>query len=157
MLSSFGMFHDRVYSLVKDYKKRNTGRNVHNEVLTRVMDAPINLFFDITPIGLIINRIRSDIMPFRRGLMEIPGHMCDMCSHFLYIAILFLTMNSPGTFMFFCAVMYCIFLVGIPMLEVRKSVDRIGHTIHSPIDSYFHETMRGVSVIRAFNQSESVI
>ena len=36
-------------------------------------------------------------------------------------------------------------------------MDRIGHVIHSPIDSYFHESMRGISVIRAFGQSETII
>lgn len=52
---------------------------------------------------------------------------------------------------------YAIFKAAMPMLAVRKQVDRIGHVIHSPIDSYFHESMRGISVIRAFGQSQTII
>ena len=44
-----------------------------------------------------------------------------------------------------------------PMIDVRTRIDKIGHAIHSPIDSYFHESMRGISIIRAFNQSSTII
>jgi len=48
------------------------GRNIHNEVMTSVLGAPINLFFDVTPIGMIINRIRSDIDVFRGHMLNAP-------------------------------------------------------------------------------------
>jgi len=145
------MINHRIFDLVKDYKKRNVGKDVHNEVLTRVMDAPVNLFFDITPIGLIINRIRGDLNVFRGCLLEVPGWLCDMSSHFIYIAILFIAADSMKTFGTILLIYYLIYLTALPMLEVRKNIDRVNHTIHSPVDSYFHETMRGISIVRAFN------
>lgn len=36
-------------------------RTIHREMLGRVMNAPINLYFDITPIGRILNRFSKDL------------------------------------------------------------------------------------------------
>lgn len=34
---------------------------LHNRMLNKVMSAPINLYFDITPIGQIMNRFSKDL------------------------------------------------------------------------------------------------
>jgi ABC-type multidrug transport system fused ATPase/permease subunit len=33
----------------------------HNTVIEKVMSAPVNLFFDVTPIGKILNRFSRDL------------------------------------------------------------------------------------------------
>ena len=38
-----------------------TSRSMHNSLVTRVFRAPINLFFDVTPIGKILNRFSRDL------------------------------------------------------------------------------------------------
>ena len=120
IISSVQLINERIYGLVKNYKKRSIGKDVHGDVLTRVMDAPINLFFDVTPVGLIINRIRGDIHVFRGRLLEVPGWICDMSSHFIYIAILFVQMQSYKAFACVMLIYYAIFLAAMPMLAVRK-------------------------------------
>ena len=37
---------------------------VHNDILAKIIRAPINLFFDITPTGLILNRFNNDMRCF---------------------------------------------------------------------------------------------
>jgi len=37
------------------------GKRLHNELIAYVFRAPINLFFDITPIGKILNRFSKDL------------------------------------------------------------------------------------------------
>lgn len=39
----------------------SASRKVHQEMLVRVMNAPINLYFDVTPIGRILNRFSKDL------------------------------------------------------------------------------------------------
>lgn len=34
---------------------------IHKHILNRVLNAPINLYFDITPIGRILNRFSKDL------------------------------------------------------------------------------------------------
>ena len=116
-----------------------------------MMDAPVNKFFDITPIGMIINRIREDINVFRGSMIEAPGWLCDMTSHFIYIMILFFAMESYSIIFGLILVYYIIYSISKPFMTIRKKIDKTGHAIHSPIHSYFHESMRGISVIRAFN------
>jgi len=36
-------------------------RNLHKELLGMVVNAPVNLFFDVTPIGKILGNFSSDI------------------------------------------------------------------------------------------------
>ena len=37
------------------------GRRLHNELIAYVFRAPINLFFDVTPVGKILNRFSKDL------------------------------------------------------------------------------------------------
>lgn len=48
-----------------------TLKSVHDDVVTRIMQAPINLFFDTTPNGTIMERFTSDM-----GVIE---HLLRMC------------------------------------------------------------------------------
>jgi len=34
---------------------------LHNKMLNKVLSAPINLFYDVTPIGKILNRFSKDL------------------------------------------------------------------------------------------------
>jgi len=39
----------------------DSGNNIHSEMIKGVLNAPINLFFDVTPTGVIINRFSKDL------------------------------------------------------------------------------------------------
>lgn len=39
----------------------NTLKSVHNDIVERIMQAPINLFFDVTPNGTIMKRFSEDM------------------------------------------------------------------------------------------------
>ena len=43
------------------YAGLNVGRKLHNIMIAYVFRAPINLFFDVTPIGKILNRFSKDL------------------------------------------------------------------------------------------------
>jgi ABC-type multidrug transport system fused ATPase/permease subunit len=36
-------------------------RRLHKEMIKKVMNAPINLYFDVTPVGRILNRFTKDL------------------------------------------------------------------------------------------------
>ena len=38
--------------------------NIHGDVLSKIMRAPINLFFEVTPTGLIVSRFNEDMGKF---------------------------------------------------------------------------------------------
>lgn len=43
------------------YAGLKVGKKLHNELIAYVFRAPINLFFDITPLGKILNRFSKDM------------------------------------------------------------------------------------------------
>ena len=38
-----------------------TSTLLHEQMITKVMNAPINTFFDVTPVGTIMNRFSKDL------------------------------------------------------------------------------------------------
>ena len=37
------------------------GKKLHNQMIERVLKAPVNLYFDVTPIGRILNKFSKDL------------------------------------------------------------------------------------------------
>lgn len=36
-------------------------KKIHQEMIEKVLEAPVNLYFDVTPIGQILNRFSKDL------------------------------------------------------------------------------------------------
>jgi len=49
------------YHYMRYYINLRISRNMHDNMLKTVLKAPINLFFDVTPSGTVINRFSNDI------------------------------------------------------------------------------------------------
>lgn len=43
------------------YIGSNMSRTLHNRLLTKVLNAPINLYFDVTPLGKLLKNFTEDI------------------------------------------------------------------------------------------------
>jgi len=55
---------NRIRELIFTRVKRSIGRDVHRITLKRVLLAPVNTFFDVTPLGKIVNIFMSDLNVF---------------------------------------------------------------------------------------------
>ena len=51
------------------YRSRELGTKVHKMALGKVMHGSVNNYFDVTPIGRILNKFCSEIDVFRGGLL----------------------------------------------------------------------------------------
>jgi ABC-type multidrug transport system fused ATPase/permease subunit len=49
----------RVFTL--QYYSWHGNKKLHEDMIEKVLNAPINLYFDITPIGRILNRFSKDL------------------------------------------------------------------------------------------------
>ena len=133
------------------------GAVIHDQVLSNILKAPVNLFFDVTPIGMIINRIRSDMEVFRKDLFIVYSWITDMSTHWVYLLFCLAIMESFTVMVSVIILLYLITAVALPMNTVKKQMCKIEHAVKSPIESYFHEAMNGVTVIKAFGQNENVL
>ncbi|KAI1309528.1 hypothetical protein EDD11_004077 [Mortierella claussenii] len=119
---------------------------IYDRLLTRVLRLPMN-FFDITPMGRIVNRFSSDISAIDS---QLPEYWNDV---FTIISII-------GGTLFVIAYSTPIFLVAIPPLimtyfgiqyyfvKSSSSLKRLYSVSKSPLYQHFSETLTGVSTIR---------
>ena len=54
----------KIRHIVFDRFKRSIGKDVHRVTLRRVLLAPVNTFFDVTPLGKIVNIFMSNLHVF---------------------------------------------------------------------------------------------
>jgi len=127
-------------------------RNLHNNMLTSILRAPM-AFFDTTPIGRIIARFSKDMdsldmmMPQQLGMFW------------------FCVFNIAGTFaaVIFATPWFAIACIPVVIVYVRvmeyfrnvmREIKRMDSTTRSPIYALFSETLGGLSVIRAYGLAE---
>ena len=105
-------------------KKRLLGKNIHNEALTKVMLAPINNFFNVTPLGTILKRFREDMSVFRERLLDAPIFMSDMGSHFFHMFFLWAAVGSYLGIIGTAVIFYGVYLVAKPFVSADNQLWR---------------------------------
>jgi len=74
------IMHERLVRLLID----KTHKKVHHDMVDRIMKAPVNLFFDITPNGTIMKRFGED--------MEVIRHIVHASMHCVFMTFEIMTM-----------------------------------------------------------------
>ncbi|KAG4066137.1 hypothetical protein HA402_010339 [Bradysia odoriphaga] len=131
-------------------------RYLHDCLLQSILRAPTTTFFDITPIGRILNRFSSDINSVDSDLPAI-FHSWAFCffrvlATFVVISISvywFLVVIIPvGILYYFAQKIY---------IASSRQLQRLEATSLSPVYSHFSESIQGASSIRAFDVNERFI
>ena len=128
-------------------------RKLHDNLITRVFQAPVNIFFDVTPIGKILNRFSKDLSVVDEQIFFDFDVFLEYL--YLYLAALIVTGYSvPYTIIIialFLLAGICLFRYTI---KAYKDTYRLSQVAMSPLLSFFQETFTGTSVIRAFKKDE---
>lgn len=128
-----------------------TAKIAHNDVLKLVFQAPINTFFDVTPIGKILNRFSKDIQVLDNSLCFNVGSFFA-CIYQTLAALIVATLAVRWILI----VVVIVFFLGICLfkyaLKGYKECNRIESVSKSPMLSFLQETQTGLTVIRAFGQ-----
>ena len=88
---------------------RHLGADILKTTLKRVLLAPVNTFFDITPVGKILRIFQDEINIFRNHLFDPLKHICGMLSHVVVVVSLMLTIGfwetliAGSIFVFLCS------------------------------------------------------
>lgn len=120
-------------------------------MLRSVFEAPVNLYFDQTPIGRILNRFSKDLnvldsdLPFQVGTFLATNYL-------LFYVIVVAIIAVPYT-----AILLPIIIAWSSCLirQVSASITqttRLRSTTKSPSLSFLQETISGSSTIRAFKR-----
>lgn len=121
------------------------------------MQAPVNLFFDVTPIGRILRIFTVDMSVFRGSILDPLIECSQMLSKVFVVLTLLLSFGSWEVYLALALMACYMATVATPYLRTDNYLHKIGATLDSPVWSYFYECMRGTSVIRAYGKEESIM
>ncbi|KAM6893207.1 ATP-binding cassette sub-family C member 4 [Lycodopsis pacificus] len=129
-----------------------SAQSLHNRMFTSILATPVR-FFDVNPIGRVLNRFSKDIgqldsnMPwtfvdFIQVFLQIIGVICVAVSVIPWILIPVL----PLLLVFIYLRRY--------FLQTSRNVKRLESTTRSPVFSHLSSSLQGLWTIRAFGAEE---
>merc|ERR1711968_394407 len=122
---------------------------LHATVLERVLFAP-TAFFDVTPIGRVLNRFSGDILTVDTELSRTMSEFSGVASYVIG-AVVALCVATKGMYL----------VLAVPLILVYRQIDRrfrfsstqisrLAKLARSPVVSDFTEILNGVSTVRAY-------
>ena len=102
----FGLVFGNIRDLVLQRMKKTIGRGVHKDTLRQVLKAPVNTFFDVTPVGKILNIFTRNMMVFYGQIIEPLNHMMNMTSHVLVVLYFLFAIGNTAIVISILAIMY---------------------------------------------------
>ncbi|KAK1940423.1 ABC transporter C family member 12 [Phytophthora citrophthora] len=133
-----------------------SSKSLHNELFRRVLQAPINLYFDVTPVGRILNRFSNDLDQMDSVL---PQHYQSL---FQSLGVLVGCLVVCALASFWVGLSYlpmlAIFVVtGVYFKQTSREVKRLEGVTRSPVFNLFGETLNGLHTIRAFRMQDKFV
>lgn len=125
-------------------------------MIEKVGNAPINLYYDVTPIGRVLNKFSSDLNDLSGWFGMMYGAELSMFYSLLQVVIIAAVALIYFTFIFPLLIVVAFFIYSEVKLTIRET-SRLEKMTKSPIVSYLQESISGTSTIRAFGYSERFI
>jgi ABC-type multidrug transport system fused ATPase/permease subunit len=145
-----------VSRLVLTYHRTAAAATMHQNLLARVLQYPV-AFFDITPIGRIINRFSQDMATVDEDLANTMSQVISMTASVLG-SIGAIAGSTRGTFLILMvplAYLYKVF--NSYFRKANTAIARLESVSRSPIYADFSQALSGTTTIRAYNQNQRFI
>ena len=126
----------------------NISNNFHNEILNNTIDAPINLYHDITPFGQIMNKFTDldKCVLFFRHFSSTLKCLCTL------IGALVVCINSNKYVLFFLPIIFYLgYKVSIYYAPAGRDILRIESIDRSPLISFYSESIQGIDTIKSLS------
>jgi ABC-type multidrug transport system fused ATPase/permease subunit len=126
--------------------------NLHNQLLYRVLYSPLR-FFEVTPIGRILNRFSKDMESIDTSVMDTLKFFTEKVLDGVTIIAVIGSIVPP----FLLVVPFVAFVFGYVSsvyLRCSRELKRFESISRSPIYAQFSETLSGVCTIRAFHAED---
>lgn len=120
-------------------------------MLNKIMNAPINLYFDVTPIGRILNRFSKDLNVLETQIIWSFGGFLVMIYQGLSVLII-AAIVVKWILLLLPFLIYLVIKLYSRSISSFRETARIESTTKSPLLSFMGETFTGSSTIRAFKK-----
>ena len=157
LVSVAGILFDCAKDYYNERRNRTMGVDIHRSTLHKIFLAPVNLFFDVTPIGKVLKIFNEDMHVFQGRFVDTLRCVNDIGSHVVVVFSILTVLSTWDVLFGFLLVLYVMMKISRPYLSADNQLHKVGSTLWGPIHSYFYECMRGTSTIRAFGQEEGIM
>ncbi|XP_021347493.1 multidrug resistance-associated protein 7-like isoform X2 [Mizuhopecten yessoensis] len=134
------------------YGGMSVAKTMHTNLLKTILKAPMS-FYDVTPVGRILNRFSSD-MDTIDDTISSTINMSIAKSFNIAGSVLIACYGMPWFILLLLPVAFFYYRIQDRYRHTSREVRRIASLNYSPIFSHFSETVAGVVTIRAFRQTE---
>lgn len=131
------------------YCTLRSSKYLHDSMLDSVLHAPLS-FFDLTPIGRIMNLFSRDIYVVDQVLGRVIMNLLRTSAICISI-ILVITFSFPPFMLVVLPLTWFYVRVTLYYLATSRELKRLDAVSRSPIFAWFSESLAGLSTIRAFN------
>ncbi|KAE8988741.1 ABC transporter C family member 3, partial [Phytophthora fragariae] len=133
-----------------------SSQNMHDELFRRVLRAPVTRYFDVTPMGQILNRFSSDLDQMDSILPQEYQLLLQNAS----LALGALIVSAFASYWIGVAYIpiFLVFLyIGQYFKKSSREIKRLEGVTRTPVYNLFSETLSGLSTIRAFHMQDTFI
>jgi ABC-type multidrug transport system fused ATPase/permease subunit len=153
MASIFCLFTSRMFL---NYHRTNASLVFHQGLLKTVLSLPVS-FFDVTPIGRVINRFSQDTATVDEELAGSVSQVIGMGGGVLG-ALGAISGSTKGTFLILAVPLGFLYYRFQSYFKASNTaIARLEAVSRSPIYADFSQTLSGTSTIRAYHQQERFI
>jgi ABC-type multidrug transport system fused ATPase/permease subunit len=139
----FIITHSTIFSL----------RTLHEKMILKLLKAPINLFHDIVSIGQILNRLTKDVEIVQLIINRVTIFLKSFALLISCVYICFI--YNKYSIIFSPILLFFSLLLTIYYLSAARNMEHLHRKTFSPILTIFNESIRGVELIRNFNNEEN--
>jgi len=123
-------------------------KRIHSQLIESILRAKVR-FFDVTPLGRIINRFSSDMETIDQNVAPSGSFLLYSIVATVFV-ILLISYVTPLFLVPGCVIAAIFYFIGTFYLESSRDMKRLNSVSRSPIYVQFNESVNGVATIRAF-------
>ena len=153
-ISFLGVFLNFFVEFIISRTTIHSLRKIHEDMVNKLVRAPINLFHDIVPIGQILNRLTQDIEPVQNIIRTVNFFMRIVVTLIASIGLCYIY-NTSTLITSPLLVLICI-LITKYFISTSRHLTRLHRVSYSPILTILSETIRGVDTIRAGHMENKI-
>jgi len=142
-----------IRSIFMAIHRLHASRQLHERLVSSVLRAPVS-FFDVTPIGRVLNRFAADMDKIDLDLTQSLGQGGNTIFQVLG-AVGAIVAATKGTFIILLIPMsYLYYIIQKWFRKTSTELQRVTNISASPIFSDFSQVLSGTSTIRAYGEKE---
>lgn len=138
------------------YLTMKCSKRIHFESLQSVLEAKVPTFYDVTPMGQVINRFAQDLHNVDSIL---PDFFLQYLQHgfFVISAIIISCVSSPWIVLAYTPIVVLFVLLKRYFEKSSREIKRLEGVSRSPVFASFNETLSGMHTIRGYGRQGTFI